>query len=73
MKESKISLNHQSSRLSGHFYITLPATLNPALQGMVLPLTPQDSLVIYHTWAKHCAPAPLPTLQLLLFEVVPTA
>jgi hypothetical protein len=27
MKESKISLKHQSLRLSGHFYITLPAIL----------------------------------------------
>jgi putative DNA primase/helicase len=27
MKESKISLKHQSFRLSGHFYITLPAIL----------------------------------------------
>jgi hypothetical protein len=28
MKESKISLKHQSLRLSGHFRTNLPATLN---------------------------------------------
>jgi hypothetical protein len=42
-------------------------------QGTLLPLTPQDSLVIYRARAKRRAPAPPPTPQLLLFEVVPTA
>jgi hypothetical protein len=42
-------------------------------QGTLLPLTPQDSLVIYRARAKRRVPAPLPTPQLLLFEVVPTA
>jgi hypothetical protein len=42
-------------------------------QGTLLPLTPQDSLVIYRARAKRRAPASSPTPQLLLFEVVPTA
>jgi transposase InsO family protein len=42
-------------------------------QGTLLPLTPQDSLVIYRARAKRRAPAPPPTPQLVLFEVVPTA
>ena len=42
-------------------------------QGTLLPLTPQDSLVIYRARARRRAPAPPPTPQLLLFEVVPTA
>jgi hypothetical protein len=44
-----------------------------APQGTLLPLTPQDSLVIYRTRARHRAPARSSTPQLLLFEVVPTA
>jgi hypothetical protein len=44
-----------------------------SLQGALLPLTPQDSLVIYRARAKRRVPAPSPTPQLLLFEVVPTA
>ena len=42
-------------------------------QGTLLPLTPQDSLVVYRARAKRRAPAAPPTPQLLLFEVVPTA
>jgi hypothetical protein len=42
-------------------------------QGALLPLTPQDSLVIYRTRAKRRAPVRSPMPQLLLFEVVPTA
>ena len=42
-------------------------------QGTLLPLTPHDSLVVYRTRARRRAPAPSSTLQLLLFEVVPTA
>jgi transposase InsO family protein len=42
-------------------------------QGSLLPLTPQDSLVIYRAPAKRRAPTSPPTPQLLLFEVVPTA
>jgi hypothetical protein len=41
-------------------------------QGTLLPLTPQDSLVVYRARARRRAPAPPPTPQLLLFEVVPT-
>jgi hypothetical protein len=44
-----------------------------APQGTLLPLTPQDSLVVYRTRARRRAPARSPTRQLLLFEVVPTA
>jgi hypothetical protein len=44
-----------------------------APQGTLLPLTPQDSLVIYRARAKRRAPKRSPTPQLLLFEVVPTA
>jgi hypothetical protein len=42
-------------------------------QGTLLPLTPHDSLVVYRVRGKRRAPAPPPTPQLLLFEVVPTA
>jgi transposase InsO family protein len=42
-------------------------------QGTLLPLTPQDSLVIYRTRARRRVPMRSPTPQLLLFEVVPTA
>jgi transposase InsO family protein len=42
-------------------------------QGTLLPLTPHDSLVVYRARGKRHAPAPPPTPQLLLFEVVPTA
>jgi hypothetical protein len=42
-------------------------------QGILLPLTPQDSLVVYRTRARRRAPAQSSTPQLLLFEVVPTA
>lgn len=41
-------------------------------QGTLLPLTPHDSLVVYRTRARRRAPAPPPTPQLLLFEVVST-
>ena len=41
-------------------------------QGTLLPLTPQDSLVVYRARARRRAPVPPPTPQLLLFEVVPT-
>jgi transposase InsO family protein/transposase len=41
-------------------------------QGTLLPLTPQDSLVVYRARAKRRAPALPPAPQLLLFEVVPT-
>jgi len=41
-------------------------------QGTLLPLTPQDSLVVYRARARRRAPAAPPTPQLLLFEVVPT-
>jgi hypothetical protein len=44
-----------------------------SLQGTLLPLTPQDSLVVYRARARRRVPTPPPTLQLLLFEVVPTA
>jgi transposase InsO family protein len=53
----------------GVFYPTRFA----APQGTLLPLTPQDSLVIYRARAKRRAPAAPPTPQLLLFEVIPTA
>jgi hypothetical protein len=42
-------------------------------QGTLLPLTLQDSLVVYRAQARRRALAPPPTPQLLLFEVVPTA
>ena len=42
-------------------------------QGTLLPLTPQDSLVVYRARARRRAPAQSSTPQLLLFEVVPTA
>jgi hypothetical protein len=42
-------------------------------QGTLLPLTPHDALVVYRTRARRRPPAQLPTPQLLLFEVVPTA
>jgi transposase InsO family protein len=41
-------------------------------QGTLLPLTPQDSLVVYRARARRRAPALPPAPQLLLFEVVPT-
>jgi hypothetical protein len=41
-------------------------------QGTLLPLTPQDFLVVYRAQARRRAPASPPTPQLLLFEVVPT-
>jgi len=43
-----------------------------SLQGTLLPLTPQDSLVVYRARARRRAAAPPPAPQLLLFEVVPT-
>jgi hypothetical protein len=48
------------------------ATRFASPQGTLLPLTPQDSLVVYRARARRRAPAPPPTPQLLLFEVVPT-
>jgi hypothetical protein len=42
-------------------------------QGTRLPLTPQDSLVVYRARARRRAPAAPPPPQVLLFEVVPTA
>jgi len=42
-------------------------------RGTLLPLTPRTPWSIYRARAKHRAPAPPPTPQLLLFEVVPTA
>jgi hypothetical protein len=42
-------------------------------QATLLPLTPQDSLVIYRARATRRAPALPPTPQLRLFEGVPTA
>ena len=42
-------------------------------QGTLLPLTPQDSLVVYRTRAQASRPSAASTPQLLLFEVVPTA
>ena len=42
-------------------------------QGTLLPLTPHDSLVVYRARGQRRTPAPPPTPQLLLFEVVPTA
>jgi len=42
-------------------------------QGILLPLTPHDSLVVYRTRARRRPPARSSTAQLLLFEVVPTA
>jgi hypothetical protein len=53
----------------GVFYPTRFASV----QGTMLPLTPQDSLVVYRTRARRRAPARSSTPQLLLFEVVPTA
>jgi hypothetical protein len=42
-------------------------------QGALIPLTPQDSVVVYHTrLSKRRVSRPAPVLQLLLFEVVPT-
>jgi hypothetical protein len=42
-------------------------------QGALIPLRPQDSVVVYHTRSsKRRASRPAPTPQLLLFEVVPT-
>jgi hypothetical protein len=41
-------------------------------QGTLLPLPPQDALVVYRARARRRAAAPPPTPQLLLFEVVPT-
>jgi putative transposase len=42
-------------------------------QGALIPLTPQDAVVVYHTRpSKRRASRPTPTPQLLLFEVVPT-
>lgn len=42
-------------------------------QGPLLPLTPQDSLVVYRTRARRRVPTQTCTPQLLLFEVMPTA
>jgi hypothetical protein len=42
-------------------------------QGTLLPLTPEDSLVIYRTRARRRALVRSSIPQLLLFEVVPTA
>jgi transposase InsO family protein len=42
-------------------------------QDTLLPLTPQDSLVVYRTRARRQAPTRPRTPQLLLFEVMPTA
>jgi hypothetical protein len=42
-------------------------------QGPLIPLTPQDSVVVYRTRpSKRRASRPIPTPQLLLFEAVPT-
>ena len=51
----------------GVFYPTRVASR----QGRLIPLTPQDSLVIYRARAKRRAPSSRsPTPQLLLFEIV---
>ena len=42
-------------------------------QGSLLPLTPQESLVLYRPRSlRRPAQLPLPTSQLILFELVPT-
>jgi hypothetical protein len=42
-------------------------------QGSLLPLTPQESLVLYRPRSlRRPAQLPLPTPQLILFELVPT-
>jgi hypothetical protein len=42
-------------------------------QGTLIPLTPQDSMVVYRAKRPRCrAPRPFPRQQLLLFEVVHT-
>jgi hypothetical protein len=52
----------------GVFY---PTRFAP-LQGTLIPLTPQDSIVVYRAQAaRRRATHPAPAPQLLLFEVVP--
>jgi hypothetical protein len=64
-----VPLLPESHIREGVFYPTRCASP----QGTLIPLTPQDSLVVYRTrTTRRRAPAPPPMPQLLLFEVLPT-